>query len=73
VILSPFSQLVTHEIITPDYFETVSAYAVSQGEMSQAEAENYFNLNNYLWQSAIGALVMGVFTSAIVAIFVRKK
>jgi hypothetical protein len=73
VVLTPFSQLVTHEIITPEYFENVSAYAVDQGQMTQIEAKNYFNLKSYLWQSAVGALIMGAITSAIVALFMRKK
>jgi len=73
VILTPFSQLVTHELITPEYFENVKAYAVDQGQMTQEEASNYFNLTSYLWQSIVGALIMGALTSAIVAIFVRRK
>jgi hypothetical protein len=73
VILTPFSQLVTHEIISPEYFENVSSFAVRQGQMTKPEAENYFNLNSYMVQSAIGALIMGALTSAVVAIFVRKK
>lgn len=73
VILTPFSQLVTHELITPEYFENVKAYAVDQGQMTQEEANNYFNLTSYLWQSIVGALIMGALTSAIVAIFVKRK
>jgi len=73
VILTPFNQLVIHEIISPQYFDSASAYAVSQGIMTQSEASNYFNFTSYLWQSAVGALIMGTLTSAIVAIFVRKK
>lgn len=73
VILTPFSQLVTHELITPEYFENVSAYAVNQGQMTQEAADAYFNLKNYLWQSAVFALVIGAVTSALVAVFVRRK
>jgi Na+/proline symporter len=73
VILTPFSQMVTHELISPEYFENVSAYAVNQGEMTQDEANNYFNLKSYMLQSAVGALIMGALTSAIVAVFVRRK
>lgn len=73
VILTPFSQLVIHELITPEYFENVSAYAVNQGQMTQEQAVDYFNLNSYLWQSALFALIMGAMTSAVVAIFLRRK
>ncbi|WKV12487.1 DUF4199 domain-containing protein [Marivirga harenae] len=73
VILTPFSQLVTHELITPEYFENLKAYAIEQGQMTQEEAKDYFNLNSYLLQSVVGALIMGALTSALVAIFVRRK
>ncbi len=73
VILTPLSQLITHELITPDYFENVKAFAVSQGLKTPSEAEAYFNFKNYLWQSTLGALIMGAVTSAIVAVFVRRK
>lgn len=73
VILTPISQLITHELISPEYFENVSTYAVSQGQITQEEAESYFNLKNYLWQSTFFALIVGAVTSAVVAIFVRRK
>lgn len=73
VILTPFSQMVTHDLISPEYFENVSAYAVNQGQMTQQEANAYFNLQSYLWQSAVFALVIGAVTSALVAVFVRRK
>ena len=72
-ILSPLTQYITTEFITPEYFSNVIEYAVSQGKMTQEEADGYFNLRSYIFQSVIGALVMGVLTSAIVAIFVKSK
>ncbi|PZX56712.1 DUF4199 domain-containing protein [Algoriphagus chordae] len=72
-ILSPLTQYITSEFITPDYFTNVSKYAVEMGKMTSAEAEEYFNLKSYIIQSMIGALVMGLLTSAIVAIFVKSK
>lgn len=72
-LLSPLSQYITSEFITPEYFPNVINYAVESGKMTQTEAESYFNLKSYLIQSVIGALVMGVVTSAIVAIFVKSK
>ena len=41
--------------------------------MSQEEAENFFNLKNYIGQVLIATPIMGIVTSAIVAIFTRKK
>jgi len=73
VILSPLSQYITSEFITPDYFTEVISYAVDQGEMTREDAEAYFNLKSYIIQSMIRALVMGLVTSAIVAIFVKSK
>lgn len=73
VILTPFSQMVIHDLISPEYFENASAYAVNQGLSTQEEADAYFNLKSYLWQSAVSALVIGAVTSALVAVFVRRK
>jgi Mn2+/Fe2+ NRAMP family transporter len=72
-ILSPLSQYITSEVITPEYFPNVINHVVEVGKMTQTEAENYFNLQNYMMQSALGGLLMGAITSAIVALFVKKK
>jgi hypothetical protein len=72
-ILSPAVQLITHGIISPTYFEHAIAYAVSHDLSTQAEAESFFSLSSYLVQSAAGALLMGVVTAAVVALFVRRK
>lgn len=73
VILSPLSQYITSTFITPDYFKNVIEYSVSSGKMTSEAAEEYFNLQSYIVQSVIGAAVMGVITSALVAFFVRSK
>lgn len=72
-IFSPLVQYLTSTIITPDYFINVIDYSVSEGLMSQAEAEEYFNLKNYMTQVLIGTPIMGIFTTAIIAIFTQKK
>lgn len=72
-ILSPLSQYITHEYISPEYFSNVISFTVEQGEMTQEQAQDYFSLNSYIFKSAIGALVMGVITSAVVAFFVKNK
>lgn len=73
-LFSPLTQWIVSTIITPEYFPNVIAYSVETGyHSSLEEAEAYFNLKNYMVQSVIGAIVMGVVTSAIVAIFVRTK
>lgn len=71
--LSPLTQYVVSEVITPEYFPNAIAHAVSNDLMTQEAAEQYFTLNNYRIQGIVGALVLGVVTSAVVAIFVRKK
>jgi hypothetical protein len=73
VILSPLSQYITNTFITPDYFDNVIAYSVSSGAMEPQAAAQYFNLKSYIIQSTIFAAVMGLVTSAIVALFVRSK
>ena len=70
-VFTPLAQYITHTLITPDYFANVSAYAVAEGQMTEAEAAEYFSLGNYIVQATVGAFVMGLVTSAIVAFFFR--
>lgn len=73
-LFAPLSQWIISTIITPEYFPNVIAHSVETGyHKSLEEAEAYFNLKNYIIQSFFGAIVMGVVTTAIVAIFVRTK
>ena len=72
VLLSPLAQVITHTLITPDYFANISDYAVASGQLSRAEAEGYFNLGSYVVQSAVGSLLAGIFFTAVAAIFFRK-
>lgn len=72
-VLSPLSQLITSTLISPDYFNIVIQYVVSQGQMTQAQAVDYFNLKSYIIQSVFFAPVMGVLTSLIVAFAVKSR
>ncbi|RMF31888.1 MAG: DUF4199 domain-containing protein [Bacteroidetes bacterium] len=73
MVLSPLAQWIAHTFITPDYFENAIAYAVEHGKATREQAESFFNLRSYMVQSAVFALVVGAVTSAIVALFVRRK
>lgn len=72
-ILSPLTQYITSTIITPEYFPNVINYSVESGKMTKEAAEEYFNLRSYIVQGLIGTPVMGIITTAIVALFTRKK
>lgn len=74
MLFAPLTQWITSVIVTPGYFTNVIAHSVKTGYYKTVEeAEAYFNLKNYMVQSAISALVMGAITSAVVALFVRTK
>lgn len=72
-ILSPLSQYITHQWITPEYFPNVIHYSVESGYLSPEEAESHFSLGNYILQSALFGMVAGAVTSALVALLIRKK
>lgn len=73
-ILSPFSQWITTFVITPEYFPNVIKRSVELGYYkTTADAEAHFNYPNYAQQGAIGALIMGIVTTAIAMIFIRTK
>jgi hypothetical protein len=72
-VISPLTQVITNIVIAPEYFPNMMEFAVSSGKMDQVAAEKEFTLGSYIIQGLIGAPVMGVLTSAIVAIFTRRK
>lgn len=72
-LLTPLTQWITLTVITPFYFENVIEYAVEAGKMTQQEALDYFNFKSYMIQSVLGAPIMGIITSGIVAAFTIKK
>lgn len=73
VVLSPLAQYITHTFISPDFFSNMAAHAVESGQMRREQAETYFSMRNYLMQSIVGALGLGVVTSAIVAVFTKNS
>jgi len=72
-VLSPLMQYITNTFISPDFFNNMIVYTVENDIMTEQAAKDYFNLESYIIQSTIGAPIMGILTTAIVAIFVRKK
>lgn len=73
-LLSPLTQWITSYVITPEYFPNVIKRSVELGYFKTAtEAEANFNYPNYAKQGAMGALIMGIITTAIAMIFIRTK
>ena len=72
-VFTPLTQAITTYVITPEYFPNVIEAAVRLDYMTQEEAEAYFTFSNYVVQGMIYAPVMGIVTTAIVAVFVRKN
>lgn len=72
-ILTPLSQYIASAVISPNHFANMISYTVENGKMTREAAEAYFNMKSYMIQSIIFAPVVGIVTSAIVAIFTRKK
>ncbi|MEZ4911340.1 MAG: DUF4199 domain-containing protein [Saprospiraceae bacterium] len=73
-VFSPLVQWIISYVITPEYFPNVIKRSVELGYYKTTEeAEAYFNYKNYAIQSTIGALIMGIVTSAIAMIFIRSK
>ena len=72
-LLTPLTQYITSTVITPDYFANITEYAVAEGMMTQTDAEAYFNLQNYIIQATVFAPVMGIITTALVGLFIKKN
>lgn len=72
-ILSPIVVIIFIKFINPNFFADSIDYAVSTKKSTQRQAENYFNLKNYFFQSAIGSLINGLIISIVACIFLGKK
>lgn len=72
-VLTPFTIYFSLEVISPEYFENAIAYSVEKGHQTKEEAKAYFNFETYVKQGTVGALFMGIVTSALVAAFAKKK
>jgi hypothetical protein len=73
-LLAPLTQWITSYVITPEYFPNVIKRSVELGYYKTTEeAAANFNYTNYAIQSSIGALIMGIATTAIAMIFIRSK
>lgn len=72
--LSPLTQWVTSYVISPEYFPNVIKRSVEIGYYKTIEeAQANFNFANYVKQGLIGALMMGIITTAVAMIFIRTK
>lgn len=72
-LLTPLTLWLTLSVITPDFLNNAKDFAIESGKMAQEEAETYFSMENYLVQGIVGAPIMGILTTAIVAVFTRKR
>lgn len=72
-LANPLTQYLVSTVVTPDFFANAIDYAVRSGKMTQAEAEGYFNLGSYIMQGFIGTPVMGLITTAVVSLFIKRK
>jgi hypothetical protein len=72
-LLTPVTQYLVAVGIAPEFFPNMIEYSVGNGSMTQDAAEKYFNLKNFIVQSMMFTPVMGIVTTALVAIFVKRK
>lgn len=71
-ILTPFSQYVISEFISPEYFSNSIAYVVEQNIMTHDAASAHFNTISYIKQATLSAPIMGILTSVLVALFTKN-
>jgi len=72
-VISPISQVLISNVISPDYFSNMIEYTSENGIMERDAAEANFNLKSYIIQGLIGAPIMGTLTTAVVAFFTKSK
>jgi hypothetical protein len=73
VIMSPLTQILTHKVISPEFFPNIIRYAVESGFLQAEQAEAQFNLEAYMVSNAVGTLLLGTITSAVVALVLKTR
>ncbi len=71
-ILSPIATYLLLEVISPNYLQNLSAYAVQQGEATPEIAATMFTLKSYIIQGVVGAVFAGLITSAVLSLFIKR-
>lgn len=71
-VLSPIAQVIIHTVISPEFFDNMIAHSVEEGMLSQQDAESTFTLGSYITISLLGTPIMGILTSAVVALVTKK-
>lgn len=72
-LLSPLAQVITHRLITPDFFSNMIDYSVAGNKMPRNVAEMVFSLGAYILQAVIGVLIFGAILSAILATVLQNR
>lgn len=72
VLLTPLSQYISHVYISPDYFPNIIHHSVESGKLTRAEAEKEFHLQGYMMVSTLFSAIMGLLTSAVMALATKK-
>lgn len=71
-LLTPVVQYVVSAGIAPEFFPNMIEYSVNNGSMTKDAAESYFNMKSFILQGLMFTPVMGIITTLIVTLFIRK-
>lgn len=73
VVLSPISQFILHEFISPNLLKNTINYAVSSKKLTLAEAQEYTTLTSSIWKNISDSLSFGVVIGALIAYLLQTK
>jgi Protein of unknown function (DUF4199) len=71
-VLGPLNPVISVVFISPHFFENAIRYSVESGMMTDAEAQQQFNLTTFIVQGFIGAPIFGLVLSLVAALFPRS-
>ena len=72
-LISPISQYLIAEVVSPSYFTNAIEYAVKSGSSTRAQASAFFTLRSYIPQLMIGTFLSGIIFSILVSYMIIKK
>lgn len=71
-LLSPLVQVITHRVISPEFFPNVIRLAADNNLLTESAARGKFNLGNYIVENLVGTFALGAICALILAFIVGR-
>lgn len=72
LIITPFTQLISSYLISPDFFNRMIDFSVKTGNLTPGQARRQFSYGNFVFTNLLAEIITGVPISAFVPIWTKS-